>query len=133
MWGKRWLSQLQTHDPEPIERALEDVQRVPPGQPLDAEAVRRGLAACEVVAASAGRPAEALPVAAHGLAERHAHRLSPLRRKARAVLNRIRSRPEDEVDPRDLYDEPDAAIEQADDDALDWRTDMDLLDRRLAD
>src|SRR3974390_1314462 len=113
MWGKPWLSQLQTHDPAPIERALDDVTRTPAGQPLDRDVLRRGLAASQVVAASAGRAAKELPAAARGLAERHAERLRPLRAKARAALELIRSRRAEEIDARDLYDEPDAATEQA--------------------
>ena len=133
MWGKAWLSQLQTHDPAPIERALDDVTRSPAGQPLDRDVLRRGLAASEVVAASAGRAAKELPAAARGLAERQAERLRPLRAKARAALEHIRSRPAEEIDSRDLYDEPDGATEQAERDDRDWRTQMDLLSTRLSD
>ena len=133
MWGKTWLSQLKTHDPAPIERALDDVTRSPAGQPLDRDVLRRGLAASEVVAASAGRGAKELPSAARDLAERCAESLHPLRAKARAALAHIRSRPPEEIDTRDLYDEPDAATEQADRDDRDWRTQMDLLSMRLSD
>ena len=133
MWGKTWLSQLKTHDPAPIERALDDVTRSQTGQPLDRDVLRRGLAASEVVAASAGRGAKELPPAARGLAERCAETLRPLRPKARAALDHIRSRPAEEIDTRDLYDEPDGATEQADRDDRDWRTEMDLLSMRLSD
>ena len=104
----------------------------PADQPLDAETVRNGLAACEVVAASSGRPSERLLDAARGLAERCAHLLSPLRQKALAVLQRIGGQPAEEVDLQDLYDEPDGATEQADADSRRWRTEMDLLASRLS-
>jgi len=133
MWGKTWLSKLEAHDPAPIERALDDVARSPAGQPLDPGVLRRGLAASEVVAASVGRPAEELPDAARGLAERCADALRPLREKARRALERIRTRPTEEIDPRDLYDEPDGATEHAERDDRDWRTQMDLLSMRLSD
>ena len=133
MWGKTWLSKLEAHDPAPVERALDDVTRSPAGQPLDPGVLRRGLAASEVVAASAGRAAEELPAAARSLAERCADRLRPLRAKARTALEHIRGRPEDEIDARDLYDEPDGATEQAERDDRDWRTQMDLLRLRLTD
>jgi hypothetical protein len=133
MWGKTWLSKLETHDPAPIERALDDVARSPAGQPLDPGVLRRGLAASEVVAASTGRPAEKLPDAARGLAERCGEELRSLREKARTALERIRGRPAEEIDARDLYDEPDGATEQAERDDRDWRTDMDLLSMRLSD
>jgi hypothetical protein len=133
MWGKTWLSKLEAHDPAPIERALDDVARSPAGQPLDPDVLRRGLAASEVVAASAGRPAEKLPDAARGLAERCGAELRSLREKARTALERIRTRPAEEIDARDLYDEPDGATEQAERDDRDWRTDMDLLSMRLSD
>ena len=99
----------------------------------DRDVLRRGLAASEVVAASAGRAAKELPAAARGLAERHAERLRPLRAKARAALELIRSRRAEEIDARDLYDEPDAATEQAERDDRDWQTQMDLLSMRLSD
>ena len=41
--------------------------------------------------------------------------------------------PEQTYDPRDVYDEPDGAVEHADADARRWRTEMDLLSLRLAD
>src|SRR5215831_16901763 len=102
MWGKTWLSKLEEHDPAPIERALDDVTRSPAGQPLDPGVLRRGVAASEVVAASAGRPAKELPDAARGLAERCGDKLRPLREKARSALERIRNRPAEEIDPHDL-------------------------------
>ncbi len=37
------------------------------------------------------------------------------------------------MDPRDLYDEPEAAVGQADADAREWRTEVDLLLARLSD
>lgn len=133
MWGKTWLSKLEAHDPAPVERALDDVARSPTGQRLDPAVLRRGLAASEVVAASAGRPAKDLPDAARGLAERCADRLRPLRQKARGALERIRAVPADEIDVRDVYDEPDGATEQAARDDREWRTQMDLLSMRLSD
>ena len=133
MWGKTWLSQLEEHDPAPVVRALDDVTRTPPGQPLDPGVLRRALAASEVVAASAGRPAEELPAAARGLAARCADALRPLRAKARSALEHIRHRPAEEIDPRDLYDEPDGATEDAERDDREWRTQMDLLSMRLSD
>jgi len=133
MWGKTWLSQLQSHDPAPVESALDEVTRSPRGQPLDPGILRRGLAASEVVAASAGRAAEELPAAARSLAERCADRLRPLRAKARHALEHIRARPEQEIDARDLYDEPDGATESAEREDRDWRTQMDLLSMRLSD
>ena len=93
MWGKTWLSKLEAHDPAPVERALDDVTRSPAGQPLDPGVLRRGLAASEVVAASAGRAAEELPAAARSLAERCADRLRPLRAQARTALEHIRADP----------------------------------------
>jgi len=133
MWGKTWLSKLEAHDPAPIERALDDVARSPAGQPLDPGVLRRGLAASEVVAASAGQPAKELPEAARSLAERCGDTLRSLRGKARTALERIRARPPDEIDARDLYDEPDGATEQAARDDREWRTQMDLLTMRLSD
>jgi hypothetical protein len=133
MWGKTWLSKLEAHDPAPVERALDDVARSPAGQPIDKDVVRRALAASEVVAASAGKAAKELPAEARSLAERCADRLRPLRAKARSALERIRSRPAGEIDARDVYDEPDAAVEQANRDDREWRTQMDLLSMRLSD
>ena len=133
MWGKRWLAQLGTENHQPIERAIDAVHRTPADRRLDSETTRRALAASEVVAASAGRGAKELPAAARGLAERCAETLRPLRAKAMAALDHIRSRPAEEIDTRDLYDEPDGATEQADRDDRDWRTEMDLLSMRLSD
>jgi hypothetical protein len=133
MRGKDWLSRLQPHDPEPVQRALDAVHGAPPGQKLDADVVREGLAACEVVAAAGGQPAESLPPEARGVAERWAHVLRPLREKARAVLERLGGRPQPDVDLRDLYDEPDAATEDADANARAFRTEVDLLMNRLSD
>jgi len=132
MWGRRWLAALQPHDADPVERALDAVHATPPGQPVSAEAARTGLAASEVVAASLGAPAEGLPPPARTLAARCAPRLRALRERARAVVERIHRNPPSSS-PSDLWDEPDAATEQAEADARDWRTEMDLLARRLAD
>ena len=132
MWGRRWLEALEPHDADPVERALDAVHTAPAGQPLPPETARAGLAASEVVAASLGAPAPGLPAPARTLAERCAPRLRALRDRARAAVERIHHGPPS-GDPSDLWDEPDAATEQADADARDWRTEMDLLTRRLAD
>jgi len=133
MWGSRWLAQIEAQDPQPIVRAIDAVHGTPAGQRLEPETARQALAASEVVAASIGRPSSALPASAHGLANRCAEVLRPLRARARAAVERIRSERGPTTDARDLYDEPDGWSEHADADARDWRTEMDLLSMRLAD
>jgi hypothetical protein len=133
MWGKRWLAQLEAHDPQPVVRAIDAVHGTPAGQRLDPETARNALAASEVVAASVGRPSSSLPPTAHGLATRCAEVFQPLRTRARAAVERIRAERGPTADAQDLYDEPDGWSEHADADARDWQTEMDLLTLRLAD
>src|SRR5215813_5621459 len=133
MWGKRWLAGLGTEDHQSVARAIDAVHGTPADRRLDSETTRRALAASEVVAASVGRPSASLPQAAHMLATKFAEFLKPLRARARAAVERIRSERGPTSDPHDLYDEPDGATEHAAADARDWRTEMDLLSMRLAD
>jgi hypothetical protein len=133
MFGRRWMARLAAHDPAPVERALDTVQASPGGAPPEPGVVRDALAASEVVAASLGRPSESLPTEAHALVKNCAGELRRLREKARAAIERIGGVPEQTYDPRDVYDEPDGAVEHADADARRWRTEMDLLSLRLAD
>ena len=130
MFGRRWLTKLPAHDPESVERALDRVNAGPGS--LEAGTVREALAASEVVAASLGRPSAQLPPEAHALVERCGGELRKLRDKARSALQRIGGVPEPTFDARDVYDEPDGAVEQADADARRWRTEMDLLSLRLS-
>jgi len=133
MWSKRWLAQLGTENPQPIQHAIDAVHATPADRRVDPETTRRALAASEVVAASVGRPSPTLPQDGHMLATRCAELLRPLQARARAAVERIRSERGPESDPHDLYDEPDGATEHAAADSRDWRTEMDLLSMRLAD
>ncbi|HTS81746.1 MAG TPA: DUF4259 domain-containing protein [Myxococcaceae bacterium] len=132
MLGRRWLSQRKA-DPGELERALDAVAGSPEEHPLAPETVHAALAASELVAASVGKPAESLPAEAHALVERWAHDLRRLRKKARDAVEHLAGTPEANFDSRDVYDEPDAAVQDADADAALWRTRMDELALRLAD
>jgi hypothetical protein len=132
VWAKRWLQRLEGHDPVAVHRALTAVAEAPPGQPISPEAARHALAASEVVAASLGRPAAGLPPAAQRAADALRPQIKTLQGHALAAVERLRKDAVN-VDPYDLWDEPDGATEQADADARDWRTQMDLLALRLSD
>ena len=132
MWGTRWLQKLEGHGLVAVHRALSEVVEAPAGQPISPEAAQNALAASEVVAAGLGKPAAGLPPGAQRVAESLRPQIQTLRTHARAAVERIRKDGVD-ADPHDQWDEPDAATDQANADARDWRTQMDLLALRLSD
>jgi len=132
MWCKDWLEKLEGHGLVAVHRALTAVVEAPPGKPISAGAARQALAASEVVAAGLGRPAPGLPSGAKRVAEALKPQIRTLQGHARAALDRIRKDSID-VDADGEWDEPDAAVDQANADARDWRSQMDLLALRLSD
>ena len=132
MWCKGWLEKLEGHGLVAVHRALSAVVDAPPGHPISTGAAQEALAASEVVAAGLGKPASGFPPGAKRVAEALKPQIKTLQDHARAAVDRIRKDRID-VDPHDQWDEPDAATDQANADARDWRTQMDLLALRLAD
>jgi hypothetical protein len=132
MWCKGWLEKLEGHGLVAVHRALTAVVDAPPGQPISSGTAQQALAASEVVAAGLGKPAAGLPPGAQRVAEALKPQIQTLRTHARAAVERVR-RERVDVDPDDQWDEPDAATDQANADARDWRTQMDLLSLRLSD